>query len=505
MTVTVWILGDQLCKNHPALDYAVEQYGKSNIVILMLESEKRAGRISYHAKKLVLLFSAMRHIAEHLRMQGFRVDYRISPRTGEAILGHLKEFQPEAVIAMSASEFRGRIYQKNLEDKFGIPVIQLPNTQFLSGRFDPYPDPQLGKRYVQEQFYRRMRRNFQLLVDADGEPFGGKWNFDKDNRRRLPSNQKPPRPIAFSPDGITMQVMEEVGRKYRVVGNSDGFNLAVTREQARQAAYDFFDYRLHDFGAYEDAMSCENDIIYHSKLSPYINLGLLDPLWLAREAQTRYSEGMAPINSVEGFIRQLVGWREYIYWQYWRLMPEISGSNFWGFNRALPEFFWNGETEMNCLKHVIGRALHDGYTHHIERLMVVCNFCLLAGIDPDTVNIWFQSVYIDAYEWVMLPNVYGMGLYADGGMVGTKPYISSANYLSKMSDYCRACVFNHKHRTGVGACPFNYLYWNFILEHNQILKANPRMSRSLLGLRHLDQEDKRLIQESAHQFLNSLV
>ena len=206
----------------------------------------------------------------------------------------------------------------------------------------------------------------------------------------------------------------------------------------------------------------------------------------------------------EGFVRQEVGWREFMYWQYWRLMPELSDSNYWEATRSLPNFFWDGETRLNCLSHVITRALQTGYTHHIERLMILSNFCQLVGIKPDEVNKWFLTVYIDAYEWVMLPNVYGMGLYADGGRIGTKPYISSANYINKMSDYCQSCSFNKKLRTGDEACPYNYLYWNFMLEHEERLRSNPRMGRSLLGLRHIDQKEGQQIQAQANEFLDQL-
>jgi deoxyribodipyrimidine photolyase-related protein len=405
---------------------------------------------------------------------------------------------------MAANEFGGRKFQQNLDRWLAIPIKLLPNTQFLISHSDPNPDPQPGKRYVQEQFYRKMRQHFDLLIEADGKPLGGKWNFDKSNRRKLPKDALPSNPISFQPDEITTAVMREVDKKYRGLGQVTGFDLAVTHEQARLAAKDFFDHRLPDFGAYEDAMSSQYDTIYHSKLSAYLNLGLLEPLELAREAQNQYLEGLAPINSVEGFIRQVIGWREFIYWQYWRLMPDILNSNYWQADHPLPRFFWDGETKMNCLQHVVNRALHNGYTHHIERLMVVSNFCLLAGIDPLAVNEWFLSAYIDAYEWVMIPNVFGMGLHADGGLIATKPYIASANYIHKMSDYCGNCIYDRKLRTGELACPFNFLYWNFILQHEDALRSNPRMVRSLLGLRHLDEGERRRVQVSARRFLESL-
>ncbi len=504
VTATVWILGDQLVATHPALELAEQQHGRDQLVVLMIESERRAGRLPYQRKKLVLLFSAMRHYAQELRSAGYRVDYRISPDTDTGVSEHLRVHQADQVYTMAASEYRGRRYQQRLSGKLGIPVTVVPNTQFLTGRFDPIPDPQPGRRYVQESFYRKMRQHFDLLVEPDGEPVGGRWNFDKENRKRLPADAEPRPPITFPPDPITRAVMDEVKRKYQGVGLVDGFNLAVTRQAARAAAQDFFDQRLADFGAYEDAMSSLHETIYHSRLSPYINIGLLDPLELAREAQERYLTGRAPLNSAEGFIRQVVGWREFIYWQYWRLMPGITESNQWNAERRLPGFFWTGETRMNCLRQVIQRALEHGYTHHIERLMVVSNFCLLAGIDPGAVNDWFLSAYIDAYEWVMVPNVYGMGLHADGGLIATKPYFSTANYINKMSDYCRDCALDRKSRTGEDACPFNTLYWNFILQHEGALRSNPRMNRSLLGLRHLDEQERSLVRERATGYLDTL-
>lgn len=504
MTVSVWIFGDQLLLNHPALMLAEKQVGKEHLVVLMIESEARARRYPYQRKKLVLLFSAMRHYAEKLRTLGFRIDYRNSPVTTMGIMDHIHMYQPEAIFTMAASEFRGRKYQQRLEHIIKIPVTILPNTQFLTGHFDPIPDPNPAKRYVQEPFYRKMRQHFNLLMDPNSQPIGGKWNFDKSNRQSLPEDVQPPVPITFKPDKITNAVMWEVDHKYQGIGQVYGFDLAVTHEQANLAAEDFFDHRLPYFGTYEDAMSSTYETIYHSKLSPYLNLGLLDPLSLAKEAQKRLNEGQAPINSVEGFIRQVVGWREYMYWQYWRLMPDITASNYWQADRPLPEIFWNGNTELNCLHHVISRALQSGYTHHIERLMIISNFCLLTGIDPAAVNEWFLSTYVDAYEWVMVPNVFGMGLYADGGLIATKPYIASANYIHKMSDYCNKCAFNRKLRTEEGACPFNFLYWNFILQNEGSLRSNPRMSRSLLGLRHLNGKQRHLIQKNAAQFLKEL-
>jgi deoxyribodipyrimidine photolyase-related protein len=355
-----------------------------------------------------------------------------------------------------------------------------------------------------EHFYRRMRRQFDVLLTPDSEPAGGKWNYDAENRKRLPRGVEPPPVSVFEPDDITLEVVAEVESAGHGLGSVRDFGLAVTREQALAALDDFLANRLTDFGPYEDAMSKDHAVLYHSMLSPYLNIGLLEPLELVRAAEKVYQAGGASINSVEGFVRQILGWREYIHWQYWRLMPELMEANAWNAQRPVPQFFWDGQTEMNCLRHAIHRAIHTGYNHHIERLMLLCNFCLLAGIRPTAVNDWFLSLYIDAYEWVMAPNVMGMGLNADGGLVATKPYIASANYINRMSDYCRSCRYDRKQRTGKDACPFNFLYWSFLLENEAMLRANPRLGRNVLGLRHLDAGDREAVRGQARSFLQEL-
>jgi deoxyribodipyrimidine photolyase-related protein len=355
-----------------------------------------------------------------------------------------------------------------------------------------------------EYFYRGIRRHFDLLIDPAGDPAGGQWNFDKMNRKPLPSGLSPPEIPGFRPDEITLEVMREIEDTGEGFGELAGFDLAVTHEQAREAFEDFLTNRLGKFGPYEDAMSRDHTTLFHAVISPYINLGLLEPLALAQAAEAAFRDGAAPINSVEGFIRQIIGWREYIYWQYWRSMPEIMDVNFWDATRSLPGWFWDGNTEMNCLRHVLVRVLERGYAHHIERLMVLSNFSLLAGLDPKAVNDWFTAGFIDAYEWVMAPNVLGMGLNADGGIIATKPYIASANYINKMSDYCPPCAYDHKKRTGENACPFNTLYWNFLIQNEEILRANPRLGRNVLGLRHLNETERQAVVEGAESFLNRL-
>lgn len=502
--ISVWILGDQLLAAHPALAAAEALTDRANLRVVLVESAQRLARLPYQRKKLVLLLSAMRHYAEELRSAGYAVEYAQAATAGEGLRRHVATWQPQRLLTMAAAEYRGRIFQRErLGGLLGVPVDVLPNAQFLVGRYDPYPQP--DKRVILETFYRSLRRHWKLLLDDAGAPLGDTWNFDQENRKPLPkSGLAIPEPVRFAPDAITRAVMAEVATLPQSVGDSGGFDLAVTRNDAEQAFEDFIRHRLHAFGPYEDAMSRRSAVLFHSLLSPYMNIGLLDPLVMARRAEEAYHDGLAPIASVEGFIRQVVGWREYIYWQYWQQMPGLLAANSWQHTRPMPRFFWDGATEMNCLRHVVERVIATGYSHHIERLMVICNFCLLAGIDPAAVNAWFRAFYVDAYEWVVAPNVIGMGLNADGGQIATKPYIASANYINKMSDYCAGCRFNPKQRTGDDACPYNVLYWNFLLEHEAALRANPRSGPAVLGIKHLSPAERSAVRDQAASFLAGL-
>lgn len=503
-TASVWILGDQLMAEHPALAAAVAWTGsRARVRVVLVESQARLRKLPYQRKKLVLLLSAMRHYAAELAAQGYTVEVIQAMHMGDGLAQHVAAHGSARLFCMAAADYTGRRWQhEGLSSRLGIPVTVLPNTQMLSGRHDPVPVA--GKRVILETFYRAMRRHFGLLM-RDGEPIGGAWNFDKANRKPLPKTGiAVPAPARFAPDAVTQAVMDKVAQLPTALGTVAGFDLAVTRAEAQAALDDFIAHRLADFGAYEDAMSRQHDVLFHSLLSPYLNIGLLDPLEVARRAEAAFVAGHAPLNSVEGFIRQIIGWREYMYWQYWRQMPDLLAANSWGHTRPLPRLFWDGQTDMACLGTVVRRVIDRGYSHHIERLMVICNFCMLAGIDPAAVNDWFLSFYIDAYAWVVTPNVIGMGLNADGGQTATKPYIASANYIHKMGDYCAGCCYNPKQRTGDDACPFNILYWNFLLEHEETLRANPRSGPAVLGLKHLDDAARQTVQAQARDFLARL-
>ncbi len=496
MSLSIVVLGDQLLDDHPVVPDPTDE-----VRVVLIESQKKLRSRAYHQQKQVLVLSAMRHYAARLRARGYTVDYYAAPSMSAGLRQHLIEQRPSALRTMAASEYDARQQQALWSARLGLPVEIIPNSQFLVGQHDPFPGSQ--KRVVMETFYRQMRRHFCLLMEDD-EPVGGRWNFDDENRKPLKKGLQPPPIPRFEPDDITQQVIAEVKRSDHGVGQADTFAYAVTHEQAQTALADFIQYRLPLFGAYEDAMSSRYPTLYHSVLSPYINLGLLTPLEVARAAEAAYHRGEAPLNSVEGFIRQIVGWREYMMWQYWRMMPELRDSNSWGAQRLLPDWFWSGDTQMNCLRHVIEQARETAYSHHIQRLMIVTNFCLLTGIEPRAVVEWFMSFYIDAYDWVMQPNTVGMGLNADGGQTATKPYIASATYINRMSDYCQTCAYDPKARSGEHACPFNTLYWNFLLTHENQLRANPRLGPAVLGLKHLSADERIQIRQQAEHFLSHL-
>ena len=502
---TVWILGDQLLAQHPALVAAKAITSKANIRVLLIESRARLQKHPYQRKKLVLLLSAMRHYAESLKAAGFLVDYQQANSFAAGLQMHVVSHQPEQLLTMAASSYAGREWQQTkLSAMINVPVTVLPNTQFLVGRHNPIPNPEANKRYVMEHFYRSMRRHFDILMTPAGNPTGGQWNFDKDNRKPLPKKLSPPADPLFPPDEITRQVMAEVEALPAGIGTTANFSYAVTRIDALNAFAQFRQTRLADFGPYEDAMTRRSHSLYHSVLSPYLNIGLLEPLELVEAVVADYDAGRAPINSVEGFVRQVIGWREFMYWQYWRQMPGMTAQNAWAAHRPVPDFFWTGQTEMACLNHILERVIETGYNHHIERLMVLSNFAMLTGLNPAAVNDWFLTLYVDAYEWVMPPNVIGMSLNADDGLTATKPYIASANYINKMSDHCSGCHFNARKRHGENACPFNYLYWHFLIQHEGRLRANPRLGRNVLGLRHLDESERDAVSTAAITFLNRL-
>ena len=355
-----------------------------------------------------------------------------------------------------------------------------------------------------EYFYREMRRKTGLLM-AGGEPEGGQWNYDQENRKPAERDLTVPRPLSFAPDAITQEVLALVERHF---GNHPGrlekFDFAVTREDAlRQQAY-FLRHALPRFGDYQDAMLTDEPFLWHSILSPYLNAGLLDPLALCRAVEAEYRAGRVPLNSAEGFIRQIIGWREYVRGIYWREGPDYPRRNFLEATRPLPGWYWTGETDLHCLAQAIGQTLDNAYAHHIQRLMITGNFALLIGADPYQVHLWYLEVYADAYEWVEAPNTVGMSQFADGGLLGSKPYAASGAYINRMSDYCGRCRYDVKARTGPDACPFNALYWDFLARHEEKLGRNQRLAMPYRNWAKMSEATRAEIRAQAKTFLDGL-
>jgi deoxyribodipyrimidine photolyase-related protein len=501
------ILGDQLSHGLASLRDA----DKSAAVLLMMEVWDEATYVKHHKQKIALIFSAMRHFAAELREAGWQVDYvtLTDPDNAGSFTGELaraiERHDPAAIRAVEASEWRVREAQEQWADKFACSVKILRDDRFICSAAE-FNDWAEGRKELRmEFFYREMRKKTGLLMQEDGKPIGGAWNFDAENRASPDKNMSPPPTPKFAPDDVTQEVIALVEERFAEhFGTLDGFHWPVTRKEALQAADAFFAERLTDFGKYQDAMVHGSDDLFHSMLSTSLNCGLLDPLELCQRAEAAYAAGDAPLNSVEGFIRQIIGWREYVRGFYWHQMPGLAEANELEAIRPLPEFYWTGETDMRCMADCIRTTHDDAHAHHIQRLMVLGNFALLAGINPQDVEDWYLAVYADAYDWVELPNVAAMVLYADGGMLASKPYAASGNYINKMSDYCKECSYSPAKKTGEGACPFNPLYWHFMDRHRERLSKNHRIGRIYATWDRMGEEKQRDYLESADRFLGKL-
>lgn len=499
-----WILGDQLLKNHPAFSRAAK-----GDVILFVESTARAGHLRYHQHKLVLLYSAMRHYAQDLKKNGFQVLYHHIENGAGDYLSALKLFvdreKPESLVVMAPNEWEMQALLPKLSQKLGLPVEILPNEQFLVSREDFKNWAGDKRSLLMAHHYQFQRKRLNLLIDSQGKPEGGSWSFDSENRSTasefLKSHQTPPPLPHPEHDPITRDVINLVKKNWADhPGDAENFWLPVTREEALRWLDHFIRKKLSGFGPFEDAMISGQNTLYHSVLSPLLNIGLLTPMECIAAALAEYEKGKAPLASVEGFIRQIVGWREFINGIYWLKMPGYRDENFLQASRPLPPWIHSGETDMNCLHQCIKQVNASGYNHHIQRLMVLGNFFMLSGCEPKAVLRWYMEMYVDAYDWVMQPNVLGMILYADGGFIATKPYVAGSGYISKMSNYCQGCRYKPDIKTGPEACPFNYLYWSFFDLHGGKFKKNPRVGMMLRTWEKKSPEDKLSIRDSSDAF-----
>jgi deoxyribodipyrimidine photolyase-related protein len=502
----ILVLGDQLTPTLASL--VAGDQGRDRV--LMAELHDEATYVRHHKKKIAFLFSAMRHFAAELRASGWGVDYVTldAPENKGSFTGQVAhavaEHRPERILVTDAGEWRVRQMLQDWQAQLSIPVDILPDDRFLCSPA-AFRDWAAGRKQLRmEYFYRDMRRRTGLLMDGD-QPAGGKWNFDAENRKAAGAGLFMPRPRAYPPDAVTQDVLALVEARFGDhFGDLAPFWFAVTRDDAEAAFTAFVDQALPHFGDFQDAMLAGEPFLYHAVIAQYLNCGLLDPLRICRQVEAAYRAGRAPLNAAEGFIRQVIGWREYVRGIYWLKMPGYERSNFFAHNRALPEFYWTAQTGMACVKAAVTQTREHAYAHHIQRLMVTGNFALLAGVDPHALHEWYLSVYADAYEWVELPNTVGMSQFADGGVLASKPYAASGAYINRMSDYCGACRYDVKQRTGAGACPFNALYWDFIARHRDRIGGNPRMAQMIRTYDKFTAEERQRIADSAATFLASL-
>jgi deoxyribodipyrimidine photolyase-related protein len=500
------VLGDQLSAGLASLRAG----DMARDVVLMVEVAEEATYVRHHKQKIVLVLAAMRHFATELRAAGWRVDYaRLdeADNTG-SFAGEVeraaRRHSPERILVTEPGEWRVLKSMEGWSEATGLPVEILPDDRFACSREEFVAWAKDRKSLTMEFFYREMRRKTGLLMDHD-RPEGGRWNFDAENRKPAERDLFMPKPERFRPDDATREVMALVGERFADhFGDLEPFGWAVTRAQALKALDAFVDKALPRFGDYQDAMLRDEDFLYHAVLSPYINIGLLDPLEVCRRIEDAWRAGGVPINAAEGFIRQIIGWREYVRGVYWLKMPDYAGMNALEARRDLPWFYWSGETDMACMAAAIGTTKRNAYAHHIQRLMVTGTFALLAGIEPRQIHEWYLVVYADAFEWVELPNVIGMSQFADGGILGTKPYAASGAYIDRMSDYCGTCPYDVKKRIGNDACPFNALYWDFLARNADSLKGNRRLAMSYRNWQRMDDDTKRALRNQAAGFLKGL-
>jgi deoxyribodipyrimidine photolyase-related protein len=471
------VLGDQLSRGLSSL----KDIDPKKDHVLMVEVHDETTYVKHHKQKIVLILAAMRHFADELKQEGLPVTYvklddkgNTGSFTGE-IARAIKALKPENIIVTEPGEYRVRAMMDEWQTQFKLPIEIRDDDRFFATptEFKLWAAPR--KELRMEFFYREMRKKSGLLMQGK-EPEGGQWNYDSENRKALSSKEKIPDRLRFTPDAVTKKVIDLVARRFADhPGQLESFGWPVTRKQALNALDHFINDCLPRFGDVQDAMKGGEPFLFHALLAPALNCGLLLPLEICRAAERAYHQGHAPLNAVEGFIRQILGWREYVRGLYWHVMPDYAQSNALEAMRPLPAFYWTGDTEMNCLRQCVNDTMDNAYAHHIQRLMVLGNFALLAGIRPREVEDWFLAVYADAYEWVELPNVHGMALYADGGLLASKPYAASGAYIDRMSDYCASCRFSPKAKEPEHLCPFTPLYWAFLDRNRKRLSRNPRL------------------------------
>lgn len=479
--------------------------------VLICELIEEATHVKHHPKKIALWFAAMRHFAEALRDKGITVRYiKITdPSNTGTLTGEFKraldELQPNRIVITEPSEHRTKQIVESWQKSFEVPVKMYVDNRFLCTIEEFKCWAKDKKQLRMEHFYRYMRKKYHILIEPDGTPTGGQWNYDKENRKQPTDDLISIKRISHKKSPILQDVLQVIQEKFgNHFGDLEPFHYAVTHEQAIIELNHFIEFVLPNFGDYQDAMVKGEAYLYHSLLSSYINLGLLLPIEICRKAETAYRNGKAPLNAVEGFIRQILGWREFVRGIYWLEMPRYAELNYLNAKNPLPDFYWGAKTYMACFAEAISHTKIHAYSHHIQRLMVTGNFALLAGLDVKQVQEWYLAVYSDAYEWVEMPNTLGMALFGDGGILGSKPYAASGQYINKMSNFCKYCCYKPKETITEKACPFNALYWNFLARNREKLEDNPRLSFVYKTWDNFDPDKKKAIMCKASDTLQRM-
>ena len=494
------VLGDQLDAHSAAFD----GFDPTQDAIWMCEAPAEARYVWSHQTRIALFLAAMRHFRDALRERGYRVHYAAlgehpHASLAEALGAALSDLQPAGLMAVEPGEFRLRGDLESVAATAGVPLEWRADRHFLCSLED-FGGWMRGRKQPRlEHYYRWMRQRTGWLMAGEA-PVGGQWNYDADNRESFGADG-PPRmsaPLRFPPDALTREVLDQVARHYADhPGRLDDFDWPVTRDEALEALDDFIVQRLPQFGRWQDAMWTDQPWLYHSRLSAALNLKLLNPREVCEAALQALTRGAATLPAVEGFLRQILGWREYVRGLYFQRMPGYLDENALDAQQPLPAFYWNGHTEMACLRDALGQTLRYGYAHHIQRLMVTGLFALLLGVRPKLVHEWYLAVYVDAVEWVEAPNTLGMSQYADGGYLASKPYIASGKYIQRMSNYCTGCRYDPAIATGPGACPFTTLYWNFLDRHQTRFGAHPRLKMQVNNLKRKTDAERAAIHDAA--------
>ncbi len=507
MANLIILFPDQLSMSLSSLQHCEKQQD----IVMLFELKEQFTYVKYHKKKIAFLFAAMRHFAEELTVAGFLVRYvrYDDPNNTQALDSELnralQESKVKQIVSTQPSEWYLLDKLNQWNEKKIIKVTLLPDQRFLSSHESFAEWARDKKQLRMEYFYREMRKKYNILLETDGSPIGGKWNYDEENRQPPARGISSPPRISHKKSPILLKVLTLVSDTFPDhFGSLEPFHYAVTREHALLELKHFITKLLPNFGAYQDAMVRGEPYLYHSLLSSYLNAGLLLPLEICKMAEEAYYDKTAPLHSVEGFIRQILGWREYIRGIYWLYMPEYQHRNYLNAKRSLPEFYWSAETQMRCMREAIEHTRDHAYSHHIQRLMVTGNFALIAGLDVKEVQAWYLSVYSDAYEWVEMPNTLGMSLFGDGGIVASKPYAASGKYIQRMSNFCKHCVYNPNITMGENACPFNALYWDFVQRHEKIFQNNQRMGFVLSTWKKFPIEKKNEILQQADEHFKRL-